>query len=106
MLHHLIRFRAPSLREGRGMTADGVSPPHQLLGFLLVVLEELLVGLALDHQRLEAQLLSLLLVVARGERLLQRGHEYGLDVAWQIGGRRDAARHRPDLVETLLLEGW
>jgi hypothetical protein len=55
-------------------------PPHQLLGVLLVVLEESPVGLALDQQRLEAELLGLLLMLFRRQRVLQRGGEFRLDI--------------------------
>src|SRR5918994_2935295 len=76
-------------------------PPHQFLGALLVVLEKLLVILALDHLRLQAERFGLLLMLLGIEGFFQRGDQGGFHVLRQSGGRRDAAGDRPDLVVAL-----
>src|SRR5262245_42870463 len=64
------------------------SPVHQLLGGLLVVLEELAVVLALDDLRVERQRLGLGLVLLRGDGLLQMADQGGVDVLRQTGRRK------------------
>src|SRR5215510_803614 len=81
-------------------------PTHQLLGGLLVVLEEFAVILALDDLGVERQGLGLGLVLLRADGLLQITDQGGLDLLWQAGRRGDAARHRPHLVEALLAKCW
>src|SRR5262245_37960255 len=80
-------------------------PAHQFLGGLLVVFEEFAVILALDDLRVERQRLGLGLVLLRTDGLLEMADQRGLDGLGQAGRRRDAARHRPHLVEALLAKG-
>src|SRR5262245_46170695 len=80
-----------SVKKSRRLIA--CLPAHQLFGRGLVVFEKFLVFVALDHARLEAELVSLRLMLFRGHCLLQGGGQLRLHVGRQTGGRRYAARH-------------
>src|SRR5262249_26571737 len=79
-------------------------PTHQFLGGLFVVFEESAVVLALDDLRVERQRLGLGLMLLRADGLLPLPAQRRLHVLRQAGRRRDAARHRPHLIESLLAE--
>src|SRR5262249_7672359 len=83
--------RFPNLVEGVGRLLSRGSPPHQLLGGLLVLLEELAVVLALDDLRIERERLGLGLVLLRADGLLEVADQRGLDLLRQAGRRGDPA---------------
>ena len=93
--------------RGAGLKRAGPSSPPKdpyqpsVSGVLLVGFQELAVVLALDHLGLEAELLGLLLS-SREPRVFSNARSF---VSTSLADRRrHAARHRPYLIEALLLK--